>query len=83
MQESPQGPVEIAVIGSGIGGSSAAHFLRQALGDTARITIFERDGRAGGRMRALDIGGLRVEAGASLIHSANKHLVTFAQTLRL
>lgn len=38
----------IAIIGGGISGLSALHFLRQTAGDSLEITLFEKDRRPGG-----------------------------------
>lgn len=39
----------VAVIGAGIGGSTASYNLRELLGDGAEIVVFERAVKAGGR----------------------------------
>lgn len=39
----------VAVIGAGIGGSTAAYFLREALGDEVEIVVFDSASKAGGR----------------------------------
>lgn len=43
--------VSVAVIGAGIGGSAASHFLREALDEDfqAKIVVFEGATKAGGR----------------------------------
>lgn len=60
---------KVAVIGAGVAGASAAHFLRKELPD-AEISVFERD-RLGGRARELQYGGLTLELGASIIWEKN------------
>ncbi|KAL5982745.1 hypothetical protein ACLOJK_016821 [Asimina triloba] len=82
---SPPSP-RICIVGSGIGGSSMAHFLksysaaRQAITD---IRIFEKRGRVGGRMATVSIAGDTFEAGASIIHPKNFHALNFTQYLHL
>lgn len=46
-RESPS----VAVVGAGIGGSTASYFLRELLGDgeAAKIVVFDRAEKAGGR----------------------------------
>ncbi|KAJ0972076.1 hypothetical protein J5N97_020035 [Dioscorea zingiberensis] len=83
-------PPRICVIGSGIAGSSLAHFIKhytcstpgrtQCLDD---IHIFERRDRPGGRMATVTIGGDVFEAGASIIHPKNLHALRFASLLNL
>ncbi|KAH7685318.1 prenylcysteine oxidase / farnesylcysteine lyase protein [Dioscorea alata] len=83
-------PPRICVIGSGITGSSLAHFIKhytcssqartQCLND---IHVFERRGHPGGRMATVTIGGDVFEAGASIIHPKNLHALHFASLLNL
>ncbi|XP_010269070.1 PREDICTED: farnesylcysteine lyase-like [Nelumbo nucifera] len=78
----------VCIIGSGIGGSSVAHFLRQysshpsypTIGD---ILIFERNGVVGGRMATVSIAGDTFEAGASILHPKNLHALNFTKFLNL
>lgn len=39
----------VAIVGAGIGGSSASFFLRNVAGDDMEIHVFEQDDKAGGR----------------------------------
>ncbi|XP_051126941.1 farnesylcysteine lyase isoform X3 [Andrographis paniculata] len=78
-------PHSICIIGSGIGGSSLAHFLRrysdrQTIG---RIRIFERNGVVGGRMATVTIGGETFESGASILHPKNYHAANYTKYLGL
>ncbi len=60
MSESPQ----VAIIGGGITGLSAASFLRHAgTGVRPRVTLVEADQRLGGKIRTDLLGGMPVEAG--------------------
>ncbi|XP_074573665.1 farnesylcysteine lyase [Curcuma longa] len=81
---------KVCVVGSGIGGSSVSHFLRQytcaqsaAIPCVDDIRIFERRGKVGGRMATVTIGGDTFEAGASIIHPKNLHALGFARLLHL
>src|ERR1700761_551623 len=53
----------VAVVGAGLAGLTAA--LDLALGG-ARVVVFERESRAGGKMREIDVGGARIDAGPTV-----------------
>ncbi|XAR73146.1 Prenylcysteine oxidase [Bertholletia excelsa] len=72
----------VCIIGSGIGGSSVAHFLRQS-SFTGDIRIFERHDFVGGRMATVSLVGHTFEAGASILHPKNYHAVNFTKSLNL
>lgn len=74
---------DIAVIGGGIAGCSTAWFLRQALGEGAALSVYERDALLGGRLATLDVGGTPVEAGGTIIHETNRYLTGFVDELGL
>uniref|UniRef100_A0A5B7BD05 Putative Farnesylcysteine lyase n=1 Tax=Davidia involucrata TaxID=16924 RepID=A0A5B7BD05_DAVIN len=81
-------PPNVCIIGSGIAGSSVAHFLRQysASDDPPRvgqIQIFERNGVVGGRMATVSVAGEMFEAGASILHPKNYHALNFTKLLNL
>jgi len=61
---------KIAVIGAGIGGTSAAFHLSESL-PNAEISVFE-SGKVGGRLATVQIGGREYESGGSIIHPANR-----------
>ena len=73
----------VAVVGGGIAGCSAAWFLRQALGEGASLTVYERDAQLGGRLATLDVGGTPVESGGTIIHETNRYLANFVDHLAL
>jgi protoporphyrinogen/coproporphyrinogen III oxidase len=54
----------VAVVGGGVAGLTAAHGLRQALGPTAQITVFEAASRIGGKVTGSEVGGVVVDEGA-------------------
>lgn len=76
-------PLRIGIVGSGVAGSSAAYFVRQALGSRAEIVVYERGPTVGGRVRELEVAGRRLPAGASIAHSTNRYFVGLAQSLGL
>lgn len=54
----------VVVVGGGIAGLSAAHALAVSPADTRPVvTLLEADGRLGGKVMTVNLGGLRVEAG--------------------
>ncbi|XP_062817063.1 prenylcysteine oxidase 1-like [Anolis carolinensis] len=75
-------PARIGVIGAGIGGSSAAYFLRQKFGKDVPIDVFER-GQVGGRLATIDLEGKGYEAGGTVIHPLNLHMKHFVKELGL
>ncbi|XP_076902883.1 farnesylcysteine lyase-like [Bidens hawaiensis] len=74
---------DVCIIGSGIGGSSVAHFLRQYSPTVSHIRIFERHPVVGGRMATVTIAGDTFEAGASILHPKNYHALNFTHMLNL
>nr|XP_023917771.1 farnesylcysteine lyase-like isoform X2 [Quercus suber] len=87
-QKSPTNdPPTICIIGSGIGGSSVAHFLRlyssSSNSNPFSIHIFERNGAVGGRMATVNVSGQTFEAGASILHPKNYYAVNYTQLLGL
>ncbi|XP_060043146.1 prenylcysteine oxidase 1 [Erinaceus europaeus] len=75
-------PDKIAVIGAGIGGTSAAYYLRQKFGKDVKIDLFEK-GEVGGRLATLTVLGREYEAGGSVIHPLNLHMKRFVKDLGL
>lgn len=78
------GPVpQVAVIGAGIGGAAATHFLT-ALNQQAFVTVFERAHSVGGRAKEMPYGsGPPQELGASIIHGSNKWVLSLAKEMGL
>ncbi|XP_067388457.1 prenylcysteine oxidase 1 [Emydura macquarii macquarii] len=77
-----QPPGRIAIIGAGIGGTSAAYFLRQKFGKDLQIDVFEK-GTVGGRLATINVEGKDYEAGGSIIHPLNLHMKHFVKELGL
>lgn len=48
--------IDVAVVGAGISGLTAAYRLRQRLGPDARIDVYEADERVGGILKTVDVG---------------------------
>lgn len=70
----------IAIVGAGIGGSSAAYFLR-ALQPDVEIVVFEKNPEVGGRMATIDVAGQEFEAGAAILHPRNVYMKNFTEML--
>ena len=68
------------IVGAGIGGTSAAYFLRELFGDNVDIDIFEK-GQVGGRLAAVKISDHFYNAGGTIIHPANSYMVNFTDIL--
>nr|GLL38767.1 farnesylcysteine lyase isoform X1 [Ipomoea trifida] len=85
--ESQRSPPAVCILGSGIGGSSVAHFLRTysnpSQPEIGAIRIFERHSAVGGRMATVTIAGDTFEAGASILHPKNYHARNFTNLLNL
>ncbi|ONK55718.1 uncharacterized protein A4U43_C10F290 [Asparagus officinalis] len=85
----------ICIVGSGIAGSSLAHFIKHFTCTDPQnpnpgscswiddIRIFERRAVPGGRMATVTIAGDTFEAGGSIIHPKNFHALRFASMLNL
>lgn len=85
MEDKP--PPTVCIIGSGIGGSSVAHFLRNYSASTgldrSRILMFERHEIVGGRMKTVTVSGDTFEAGGSILHPKNYHVKDFVERFNL
>jgi len=57
------GPPAITILGGGISGLTLAHYLRQALGPAARLTIVEASDRLGGWVQTVEEKGFLFERG--------------------
>ncbi|XP_068128504.1 prenylcysteine oxidase 1-like [Hyperolius riggenbachi] len=75
-------PNRIAVVGAGIGGTSAAYFLREKFGKDVHIDVYEKE-EVGGRLATIEMEGKVYEAGGSVIHPLNLHMKTFVKELGL
>lgn len=83
--EPTQTTSHVCIVGAGIAGASAAHFLSLSQ-HVPRITVFEKSDKIGGRIQSLQLQDphlATVEAGASIISNANVLLRHFASLLNL
>jgi prenylcysteine oxidase/farnesylcysteine lyase len=65
----------LAVVGAGIGGSSAAYFARKYL-PNSEITIYDASDRIGGRILTHKEGDLSLEVGAAFFNPTNKTIIS-------
>ncbi|CAF1145595.1 unnamed protein product [Adineta ricciae] len=72
----------VAIIGAGIGGTSAGYWLKHYLNDSVAITIYE-SGQTGGRLKTVNVDGNEYEAGGSIIHDKNLYMKRFTDELGL
>ncbi len=74
--------MKIGIIGSGIGGTSLAYFLKESL-HSPELHIFEKNDRIGGRIKATNIEGEWFEQGATFFHETNQIMLNLANKLGL
>lgn len=74
-------PLRVAVIGSGIGGSSAAHYLLK--NENVNVDLYERDTRVGGRVYSEKIENTIIDFGASFFIKENKLIFTLVNELQI
>ncbi len=74
-----------AIIGGGVGGSSAAYFLKQLLDSSETnnfsIDLFEKSSEIGGRLATRPINGKLYETGGSIIHNRNLYAIDLVNEL--
>ena len=74
--------VNLAVIGAGIGGCSAAYFARKYL-PYSKVTVYERGNRVGGRVLTFDEGQKKSELGAAFLNSTNRTVCDLVKEMKL
>lgn len=73
---------KIGIVGGGLGGASAAYYLRQLFGSELQVDVIEGE-RVGGRLALINIDGQDYEAGGTVIHPRNAYMVNFTQQFGL
>ncbi|VDN23066.1 unnamed protein product [Dibothriocephalus latus] len=71
------------IVGGGLCGCSTAYFLRKLMGSNVSITLFERSGRIGGRVRAEQVGDRLYETGGTIFLSSQKYINSFVDEFGL
>ena len=66
----------VAIIGGGIGGCSAAYFMRELGGDAVDIHVFSNEA-VGGRAALVEVDGKHYDSGAHFVHHTNQHMINF------
>lgn len=69
----------LAIVGAGIGGCSAAYFARKYLSDT-KITVYDSQDRIGGRILTSTAAGVTLELGAAFFNGLNRTLMGIIKT---
>lgn len=71
--------VRVGIVGGGIGGSSAAYWLRQLWQNqqSRELNISFVTDRTTGRSRSVSVGGQMFEEGGSVIHPKNEYMKSF------
>ena len=72
----------LAIVGAGIGGCSAAYFARKYL-PNLNVTIFDSQNRIGGRIQTYNESGVIIELGAAFFNRFNKTLLGTIKAERL
>ncbi len=72
----------LAIVGAGIGGCSAAYFARKYL-PNLNVTIFDSQNRIGGRIRTYNESGVSIEMGAAFFNRFNRTLLGTIKAERL
>ena len=70
--------VRVAIVGAGVGGCSAAYFMRERGGEAVEVDVFEK-GKVGGRTATHVFCDHTYETGASIIHATNRYMVDFSK----
>uniref|UniRef100_A0A2S2QCA5 Prenylcysteine oxidase n=1 Tax=Sipha flava TaxID=143950 RepID=A0A2S2QCA5_9HEMI len=73
----------IAIIGSGIGGTSCAYFLKEIFNDFVEVDIYEGN-KIGGRLATVTMNdGYEYETGGAVLHIRNKYMSDFVSDFGL
>lgn len=72
----------IAIVGGGIAGTSASHFMSELFGDDIKIDLYTPK-NIGGRLATINVDGREYEAGGSIIHPRNRYMQQFTNMLGL
>ncbi len=74
--------VNLAIIGAGIGGCSAAYFAHKYLPDS-KVTVYEMEERIGGRVFTFNMEKMKSEIGASFFNPINKTVCNIVKEMNL
>ncbi|MCI2419872.1 protoporphyrinogen oxidase [Saccharopolyspora sp. K220] len=71
----------IVVVGGGIAGLAAAHRLRVELGPDAEIVLVEQSDRLGGKLRTVELAGIRYDVGSEAFLARRPEVRQLAEEL--
>lgn len=74
---------KFAVIGGGISGMTAAYRLRQSLGDSAEIVVFESAKALGGKLRTVELAGRSFDVGAEAFLARRPEMLALVREIGL
>ncbi|MEU9807331.1 protoporphyrinogen oxidase [Mycobacterium sp. NPDC050853] len=77
------GPRSIAIVGGGISGLTAAYRVRCAVGDDARVVVYDPAEQLGGILRTITLGEHRVDIGAEAFITRRPEVVDLLSELGL
>ncbi|GAQ81597.1 phytoene dehydrogenase [Klebsormidium nitens] len=67
LQRGGKDPLQIVVVGAGVGGLVVSGVLAHKLGSRVEVTIIEKNADIGGRLQTIEEGGHRFDTGPSLL----------------
>ncbi len=74
--------MNVGIVGAGIGGSGASFFLKSYV-PQAKITVFEKENKIGGRIKGVKIDNHYIELGGSFYHSSNEIIAKLIDSFKL
>ncbi|VDK86216.1 unnamed protein product [Dibothriocephalus latus] len=75
--------LSLGIVGGGLCGCATAYFLRQLMGPAVAITLFEKSGQLGGRVRSQRIGDNVFELGGSIFTRDNRYMSSLTDAFGL
>ncbi|HVW45294.1 MAG TPA: protoporphyrinogen oxidase [Amycolatopsis sp.] len=75
--------MHVAVVGGGVSGLAAAYRLRRRFGDGATITVFESGDALGGKVRTIELAGVRYDVGAEAFLARRPEAVALIREIGL
>lgn len=70
-----------AIVGAGIGGCALSYFLHETFGDHVELVVYEKNSSPGGRIDCFEYNERKYEYGATILHSSNRYMKTFARNI--
>ena len=73
---------KICIVGAGVGGCALSYYLNELHLDI-KVDIYEKTSEIGGRIKTVDIEGVKVDLGANFFHSMNKLTMSLVKKLQI